>query len=62
MSYGISRVGGIKSMLFSHEGWFFVKIEGPGRVYLHTATAQQLANVVEPYIPRQGGGGVQINF
>ena len=62
MSYGISRVGGIKSMLFSHEGWFFVEIEGPGRVYLHTTTAQQLANVVEPYIPRQGGGGVQINF
>ncbi|MGC9145530.1 MAG: TIGR00266 family protein [Nitrososphaeria archaeon] len=62
MNYGISSVGGIKSMLFSHEGWFFVEIEGPGRVYLHTTTAQQLASVVEPFIPRQGGSGVQINL
>jgi uncharacterized protein (AIM24 family) len=61
MNYGISKVGGIKSMLFSHEGWFFVEIEGAGRVYLHMTTAQQLAIVVEPFIPRQGGG-VQINF
>jgi len=62
MQYGISRVGGIKSMLFSHEGWFFVEIEGPGHVYLHTTTAQQLARVVEPFIPRQGGTGVSINL
>jgi uncharacterized protein (AIM24 family) len=48
-------------MLFSHEGWFFVEIEGAGRVYLHMTTAQQLAIVVEPFIPRKGGG-VQINF
>ena len=62
MNYAISRVGGIKSMLFAHEGWFFVEIEGPGHVYLHTTTAQQLARVVEPFIPRQGGAGFQINL
>ncbi|MDP8023492.1 MAG: TIGR00266 family protein [Nitrososphaeria archaeon] len=62
MRYSISSVGGIKSMLFSHEGWFFVELEGPGRIYLHTVTAQQLANVIEPFLPRQGSGGVQINF
>jgi len=62
MNYNISKVGGIKSMLFAHEGWFFVEIEGPGRVYLHTTTAQQLARVVEPYIPRQGSSGVSIKL
>ena len=62
MNYSVSRVGGIKSMLFAHEGWFFVEIEGPGRVYLHTTTAQQLARVVEPFIPRQGSAGVSIKL
>jgi len=62
MNYSFSRVGGIKSMLFAHEGWFFVEIEGPGRVYLHTTTAQQLARVVEPFIPREGSSGVSIRL
>ncbi len=62
MRYSISSVGGIKSMLFSHEGWFFVELEGPGRVYLHTVTAEQLAKVIEPFLPRQGSSGIQINF
>ena len=62
MNYGFSKVGGIKSMLFAHEGWFFVEIEGPGRVYLHTTTAQQLARVVEPFIPREGSSGVSIKL
>jgi uncharacterized protein (TIGR00266 family) len=58
MKYGISRVGGIRSMLFSGEGWFFVQIEGPGKVYMHTVTAQQLAGILIPYLPRQGGPGL----
>ena len=62
MNYSFSRVGGIKSLLFAHEGWFFVEIEGPGRVYLHTTTAQQLARVVEPYLPREGNSGVSIRL
>ena len=62
MNYSFSKVGSIKSMLFAHEGWFFVEIEGPGRVYLHTTTAQQLARVVEPFIPREGSAGVSIKL
>jgi len=62
MKYGISRVGGIRSMLFSGEGWFFVQIEGPGKVYMHTVTAQQLAGILIPYLPRQGGPSLGINI
>ena len=62
MRYSVSSVGGIKSMLFAHEGWFFVQVEGPGKVYLHTVTAEQLARVIEPFIPRQGGSGVEIRL
>ncbi len=50
MEYSITRVGGIRSMLFSGEGLFFVKIKGPGRVYLHTLTVTQLANAIGLYL------------
>ncbi|MGC9178254.1 MAG: TIGR00266 family protein [Conexivisphaera sp.] len=62
MKYSALRVGGIRSMLFSGEGMFFVQVEGPGRVYIHTVTAQQLAGVLVPYLPRQGGSGIQIGI
>lgn len=64
MKYGISRVGGLKSMLFSHEGLFFVDIEGPGTVWVHSLTALQLAQALIPYLPSSGGqrGGVTINL
>ncbi|MDP7976907.1 MAG: TIGR00266 family protein [Thermoprotei archaeon] len=57
MDYGVSRVGGIKSMLFSGEGWFFVNVRGPGRVYLHSLTAVQLAQSLIPYLPAGGQRG-----
>ncbi|MGC8602032.1 MAG: TIGR00266 family protein [Thermoprotei archaeon] len=57
MSYGVSTVGGIKSMLFSGEGWFFVNVRGPGRVYLHSLTAAQLAQSLIPYLPTGGQRG-----
>ncbi|MCL4343483.1 MAG: TIGR00266 family protein [Nitrososphaerota archaeon] len=64
MKYGISRVGGLKSMLFSHEGLFFVDIEGPGSVWVHSLTALQLAQALIPFLPNSGGqrGGLSINI
>ncbi|MGC8662074.1 MAG: TIGR00266 family protein [Nitrososphaeria archaeon] len=63
MKYGISRVGGLKSMLFSHEGLFFVDIEGPGAVWVHSLTTEQLAQALIPYLPAGGQrGGVAINL
>jgi uncharacterized protein (TIGR00266 family) len=64
MKYGISRVGGLKSMLFSHEGLFFVDIEGPGSIWVHSLTAAQLAEALIPFLPSSGGqrGGLAINI
>ncbi|QGA54024.1 TIGR00266 family protein [Sulfolobus sp. E5-1-F] len=52
MNYNIETVGGLRSILFAHEGIFFVRIQGPGRVWLHSLTAQQLASVLAPYLPK----------
>ncbi|QKR00787.1 TIGR00266 family protein [Metallosphaera tengchongensis] len=65
MNYSVQLVGGLRSIFFSHEGLFFVTITGPGRVWLHTLTAQQLAQALVPFLPQgqQGGpGGFSINF
>ncbi len=46
MQYGISRVGGLKTMILSGlegEGLFFVTIRGPGRVFMHAVSRLQLA-------------------
>jgi|BEDMetMinimDraft_2_1075160.scaffolds.fasta_scaffold00026_19 conserved hypothetical protein TIGR00266 len=62
MNYSISRVGNITTMLFGGEGLFFVELEGPGNVWLHSITAQQLAYAIRPYLPsgQQGGFTVRI--
>jgi uncharacterized protein (AIM24 family) len=40
MNYSVSLIGGLKSILFAHEGIFFLTIEGPGRVWIHTITVK----------------------
>ena len=45
MQYSLTRAGGIKTMLFGHfeqEGAFFIKLTGPGRVWLHNVSLEQL--------------------
>lgn len=63
MKYGVQAVGGLKSMLFSGEGLFFVTIEGPGRVLVHSLTAEQLASALMPLLPLGGQrGGLTISL
>jgi len=62
MDYDVQLVGGLKSIFFSHEGLFFVTIRGPGKVWLHTLTVEQLASALIPLLPQgqQGGFGLPI--
>ncbi|BBL46912.1 TIGR00266 family protein [Metallosphaera sedula] len=62
MNYSVQLVGGLRSVFFAHEGLFFVTITGPGRVWLHTLTAEQLASALIPYLPTGQQGGININF
>ena len=54
MKYGVQTVGGLRSMLFAHEGLFLVTIQGPGRVWLHTLTIEQLVSALLPFFPQEG--------
>lgn len=66
VDYDIQYVGDIKSALFGGEGFFLVRLTGPGRIILQSMTLQKLATALRPYFPQQGGtsgsGGVQFHI
>ena len=49
--YDIESVKGFKNIMFSGEGLFMTVLTGPGKVWLQSMTAMDLANRVIPYIP-----------
>jgi uncharacterized protein (AIM24 family) len=46
----VSRVGGLRTMLFGEEGLWFAKVTGPGRVWLRTLSRQQMIMGLMPEI------------
>jgi uncharacterized protein (TIGR00266 family) len=60
VAYDIASVPGIKTALFGGEGLFVTTLRGPGRVILQSMTLQQLANALNPYLPKNEGGGIRI--
>lgn len=55
VDYDIQMVPGIKTALFGGEGFFFVKLTGPGRVVLQTLPFSRLADRIIAAAPRAGG-------
>ena len=51
VSYSAQMVKGFKNILFGGEGLFLTTLTGPGKVWLQTLTAAELARRVIPFIP-----------
>ncbi len=51
----LERVGGIKSMIFGGEGVYFVRLTGPGKVWLQSLPFSRLAGRVLASAPQRGG-------
>ena len=51
ISYDISRVTGVKNVLFSGEGLFLATLTGPGRVWLQSLPLSNLAAKLAGYLP-----------
>ena len=66
VSFQITRVPGIKNMIFGGDGLFLAALTGPGRVWLQSLPLARLAHALAPYLPSgeretvQGGvmGGI----
>ena len=53
VSYDIESVKGFKNIFFGGQGLFLTTLTGPGKVYLQTLTAHDMAQKLIPYMPKQ---------
>ena len=51
VNFEITRIKGIRNMLFGGDGIFLAQLTGPGRVWLQTLTLSNLAHALAPYLP-----------
>ena len=47
----VTQVKGLKNKLLGGEGFFNTVVTGPGKIYLQSMPAYQMANALRPYIP-----------
>lgn len=57
VDYDIQLVGGIKSVVFGGEGFFFASLTGPGKVWLQSLPFSRLAGRIYQAAPQTGRGG-----
>lgn len=53
VKYDVQSVKGFKNIFFGGEGLFLVTLTGPGKVWLQTLTAHDMAEKLIPYLPKQ---------
>jgi len=63
VTFDITRIKGIKNMLFGGEGIFLGTLTGPGRIWLHSMTVSKMAHRIGESLPARaesstGAGGV----
>jgi uncharacterized protein (AIM24 family) len=54
VDFDLEQVGGIKSMIFGGEGVFFVRLAGPGKVWLQSLPFSRLAGRMLAAAPTRG--------
>ena len=55
VDYDIEFVGGVKSAIFGGEGFFFVRLQGPGKIWLQSLPFSRLAGRIWQAAPQAGG-------
>jgi len=51
VQYNVESVKGLKNIFFGGQGLFLTTLTGPGKVWLQTLTAQDVAQRLIPYLP-----------
>lgn len=59
VQYDIQVVPGIRNKLFGGEGLFFVRLTGPGRIWVQTLPFSRLADRIIAAAPSAGGRGTE---
>ncbi|MEG2519802.1 MAG: TIGR00266 family protein [Christensenellaceae bacterium] len=51
VAYEVETMKGLKNIFFGGEGLFITRLRGPGKVYMQTITALDIATRLIPYLP-----------
>ncbi len=51
VNFQITRIQGIRNMIFGGDGIFLAALTGPGRIWLQTLPLPQLAHKLQEYMP-----------
>lgn len=57
VQFDVEMIRGFRNILFGGEGLFLATLRGPGRVWLQTMPALNLAKKIAAYLPKINGGG-----
>ncbi|HEX6289479.1 MAG TPA: TIGR00266 family protein [Herpetosiphonaceae bacterium] len=57
VQFDVEMIRGFRNILFGGEGLFLATLRGPGRVWLQTMPAMNLAKKIANYLPRTNGSG-----
>jgi uncharacterized protein (AIM24 family) len=57
VTFDITRIKGIKNMIFGGEGIFLGELKGPGRIWLHSMAVSHLAQRVGEFLPGREEAG-----
>ena len=55
VNFGITRIQGIRNMLFGGDGIFLAQLTGPGKVWLQSLPLSNLAHALSPYLNTGAG-------
>lgn len=58
VQYDVESVKGFKNIFFGGQGLFLTTLTGPGKVYLQTLTAQDMAQKLIPFMPQSSSVNV----
>ena len=61
VTYDVQSVKGFKNIFFGGQGLFLTTLTGPGKVWLQTLTAQDMAQKLIPYMPSSSGSSVNVS-
>ena len=56
VGYNVESVKGFKNIFFGGQGLFLTTLTGPGKVWLQTLTAQDMAQKLVPFMPSHSSG------
>lgn len=57
VQFDVEMVRGFRNILFGGEGLFLATLRGPGRIWLQTMPAMNLAKKIANYLPKTNSGG-----